>query len=578
MMSAPSTRSRIPAHLRQYVVEQDPSHYDAIDDAVWRFVLLLTYARLEGTAHPAYRTGIAQTGLDTEAPASIAEMDRCLAKFGWGAVAVDGFIPPRAFMEFQSLRIMTIAAEIRTFDHAAYTPAPDLLHESVGHAPIIPDPQYRAFLERIGQVGLRAFSLPEDRSVYDAVRRLSDIKERADARPTDVEAAERALERAVSELGPPSEAALMSRLHWWTVEYGLVGTPQSYEIYGAGLLSSLGESHFCHDPKVRKLPLSRDCIEYPYDITRPQPQLFVAESFTHLQEVTEDVAAELAQCRGGRMALERAIASREVATVRLDSGIEIIGRLDALEADGAYLSFGGPCALAHQGEILTGHHTDHHAQGYGTAIGPLANGTALATLARGELEALCAGAEPIRFASGVSVAGQLRGVVGGADGAPLLLSLDACTVRLGDTVLFRPEWGVFDLAIGTRVRSACAGSSDPDYWPATEFSGRVVPAPRARTGAVAELLELYHRSLEIWKNPQDPTLEARFAEITDVLDRAFPNEWMLRFNLLECLRKVGACGPLAGRLREKLLEIESRAYDTVPATTALAYLDRTYPR
>ena len=88
----------------------------------------------------------------------IAEMDACLGDYGWGAVAVDGFIPPRAFQEFQALGIMTIAANIRSSDHIAYTPAPDIVHESAGHAPIVPDPTYREFLRCIGEVGSKALS------------------------------------------------------------------------------------------------------------------------------------------------------------------------------------------------------------------------------------------------------------------------------------------------------------------------------------------------------------------------------------------------------------------------------------
>ena len=75
---------------------------------------------------------------------------------GWGAVAVNGFIPPRAFQEFQALGIMTIAADIRSSNHLAYTPAPDIVHESAGHAPLIPDAPYAPYLRPFGGVGARA--------------------------------------------------------------------------------------------------------------------------------------------------------------------------------------------------------------------------------------------------------------------------------------------------------------------------------------------------------------------------------------------------------------------------------------
>jgi len=114
-----ATRERIPAHLRQYVVDQDYSAYDEVDQAVWRFVMLQTYDSLRETAHPAYVRGLAETGISVERIPEVGEMDRCLSGYGWGAVTVDGFIPPRAFQGFQALGIMTISAAIRRRRHLA---------------------------------------------------------------------------------------------------------------------------------------------------------------------------------------------------------------------------------------------------------------------------------------------------------------------------------------------------------------------------------------------------------------------------------------------------------------------------
>ena len=124
--------AHVPHNLRRYVVEQDYSQYTEIDQAVWRFVLLQTYERLQHTAHPAYRSGLGKTGISVERIPRIAEISERLERFGWGAVCVDGFIPPRAFQEFQAAGILPIAADMRTKDHLVYTPAPDIIHESDG--------------------------------------------------------------------------------------------------------------------------------------------------------------------------------------------------------------------------------------------------------------------------------------------------------------------------------------------------------------------------------------------------------------------------------------------------------------
>src|SRR6187549_990744 len=284
-LTGADTLARVPPHLRHLIVRQDYSRYTAIDQAVWRFVLLQTHARLKATAHAAYGEGLGQTGISVERIPHIAEMDERLAPFGWGAVCVDGFIPPRAFQELQSLSILPIAAEMRSADHLVYTPAPDIIHEAAGHAPILPDPTYASYLRRIGLAGARAFTLPEDTAVDRAIYALSEIKEKPTATAEQVAAVELSLATARASVARVSEAARLSRLYWWTAEYGLVGAPADYKLYGAGLLSSLWESFACHDPKVRKLPLAAEAGDMEYDVTRPQPQLFVASSFEQLHDV-----------------------------------------------------------------------------------------------------------------------------------------------------------------------------------------------------------------------------------------------------------------------------------------------------
>jgi phenylalanine-4-hydroxylase len=576
------TRERIPPHLRRFVVEQDPSAYDEIDQAVWRFVLLQMYDRGVQSAHPAYATGLTQTGISVERVPSIAEMDACLHRFGWGAVAVDGFIPPRAFQEFQALGILTIAAEIRRPEHLAYTPAPDIIHESAGHAPIVPDAHYREFLQSFGQVGARAFSSRADQRIYEAIHLLSELKEDAATPPERIAEVQAELEAAQQSVTRPSEAALLSRLHWWTVEYGLIGTPQAYKLYGAGLLSSLGESHFLHDPSVQKVPLSAGCIDVAYDITKPQPQLFVTDSFEQLQDVLDEVADELAQRRGGALGLERALGADELGTLELSSGLEVIGVLERVLGtfdDPAYVRMRGECALAVGGRLLTGHGRNAHADGFGTPLGRLEDGTALEEIDASTLARRASTGErcELRFRSGVRVIGRLEEVRWSETRRPLVLSFADCRVTRGSELLFDPAWGRYDLAVGTSVRHAYAGPADPAYWPPSEFSTARVPRRRERAGEEARLIDLYREALALWQQPSEPELVHGFAQIHGALEKEFPRDWLLRWNLLECLRKVGSENVLGSALRRELLEIESHAPRDLPITTGLRYLDARYP-
>lgn len=558
-------------------MEQDYGAYDEIDQAVWRFVLLQIYARLCDTAHSAYRDGLAHTGIRVDRIPELAEMDRCLSEYGWGAVAVDGFIPPRAFQEFQALGILTIAVDIRRPEHLAYTPAPDIIHESAGHAPIVPDEEYRAYLQNFGRIGARAFSSPQDRRVYEAVHALSELKERADASPSEIARVERELAEAEGGQRAPSEAALLSRLHWWTVEYGLVGTPTDYKIYGAGLLSSLGESHFCHEPAVRKLPLSARCIDVEYDITRPQPQLYVASDFAQLTSVLDEVASGLAQARGGPLGLSRALASEELATIELDSGLQISGILEEVVGGPdapCWLLFRGPCMLAHGDRMLEGHSSELHAQGYSTPLGPLDDGSTIAArLARAGADAHV----ELRFASGVVVSGRVAGTRFAPDGELLVATFADCSAHRGERVLYEPEWGAFDLGVGQFVRAAFAGPADTSWFPDTSFPEQRVPSPHQRAGDDAALLGLYRRALRLWEKPEATDLLPGFEAIGEALRDEFPDDWLLRWNLLECLAKAGKGEALAGQLRAELLEIEQRFPSEAPVSTGLRFLAERYP-
>ena len=104
-------------------------------------------------------------------------MNEILGRIGWGAAPVDGFIPPAAFMEFQAHRVLVIAADMRQVEHLEYTPAPDIVHEAAGHAPIIANEEYADYLRRFGEYGSKAISSRQDFELYEAIRHLSILKE-----------------------------------------------------------------------------------------------------------------------------------------------------------------------------------------------------------------------------------------------------------------------------------------------------------------------------------------------------------------------------------------------------------------
>lgn len=245
---------RLPPHLKQYIKPQLYEQYTPINQAVWRFVMRKNVDYLSKVAHESYVDGLQKTGISIDQIPSMYGMNRILKEIGWAAVAVDGFIPPNAFMEFQAYKILVIASDIRQLEHIEYTPAPDIIHEGAGHAPIIASPDYAEYLRRFGEIGAKAISSAHDTDMYEAVRKLSILKEAEGTPNEEIEAAEAKVLELQEKKVEASEIALIRNLHWWTVEYGLVGTPQNPKIYGAGLLSSIGESEWCMKEEVKKSP------------------------------------------------------------------------------------------------------------------------------------------------------------------------------------------------------------------------------------------------------------------------------------------------------------------------------------
>lgn len=537
----------IPAHLQAWIVEQRPEFYTAIDHAAWRYILRVSGAHFKHAAHEAYLEGLRVTGISAERIPLIQEMDEKMKRIGWRAVAVSGFIPPQAFMEFQSLGILPIACDMRKLEHVLYTPAPDVVHEAAGHAPIISDPDYSDYLRAYGEISRRAIFSQHDMAVYRAIRTLSVVKEDPAASAHQVDEAQRALDETLAAVDWISEAAELSRMYWWTVEYGLVGSLESPRIYGAGLLSSAGESWTCLGPAVEKRPLGVDCVRQAFDITKPQPQLFVTPDFLRLRAVLDEYAAGMAFRTGGRSGLEKALRAVAPVTVGLDSGLQISGVLQECLSDAegrpAYLRFGGPVLLAEEGSPLRGHGRDSHAHGYGTPLGPLEGiPQGAARLDGPELRRLGfagGGRGRLRFTSGVWLEGRLLDVREGPAGNRLLRFAD-CRVSWGDRLLFDPAWGEFDLACGLDVLSVSGGwvdgQIDPQDLPTEPalMKCNLDEGNRALNALYAEVRRI--REQAAWSASE----LARLEEIAVELDRSHPEDWLLRLELLELAERLPA--------------------------------------
>jgi len=459
--------AKLPDHLRQFVVNQDYDNYNSVDHAVWRYVMRKNLAYLSQVADESYLKGLEKTGITIDSIPNIRDMNAILGKIGWGCVCVDGFLPPSSFMEFQAYKVLVIAADIRQIEHIEYTPAPDILHEAAGHAPIIADPTYAEYLRLFGEIGSKAISSAQDFELYEAIRHLSIIKEDPNTKEEDITQAEKDIETIQSNMGEPSEMAQIRNLHWWTVEYGLIGDLSNPKIYGAGLLSSIGESESCMKDEVRKIPYSIDAAQQVFDITEPQPQLYVTPTYTHLTQVLEEFANTMALRQGGLKGLQKAIASNNTCTVEYSSELQVSGIFNNVISDNVqivYLSTSSPTALAWQNKELVGHDKSYHAHGFSSPVGKLKNSSKpLENISIDELTKLGieAGKEVIlNFESGVLVKGKLINLLKNRKGLNMILSFEDCSVTYNDEVLFQPEWGTYDMAIGESIVSVFSGAAD----------------------------------------------------------------------------------------------------------------------
>ncbi len=599
----------IPPHLAQYIARQKYENYSSMDHASWRYIMRVSRRFFKEHAHSKYLSGLDQTGIETEKIPRISTMSKKLKRFGWKAVPVTGFIPPSVFLEFLSLSILPIACDIRRLEHLEYTPSPDIVHEAAGHAPIISDRQFANYLHNFGEIARKAIFAQEDLEVYEAVKYLSDLKESTAATEVNIAEAYERLNRALKNVTYTSEASKLSRLGWWSTEYGLIKTKKDFKIYGAGLLSSVGESYSFFAENVPHRELTIECVNVNYDITKPQPQLFYIESFAKLKKVIDQLANQLSYKLGGLEGLARAKRAQTVNTVVLENGLQMSGALaavhtlklgeigspwqttvdhvfddqeKALDRFGSpvYLQFTGPTQLSFGDKELKGHSGRYHAHGYGTPIGRVmgfgktASHLTARDLAshgfyknhRGRLE----------FESGVVVEGILKKVlkkkVNGKKPRKhfrnlvqnLVLTFSDCTVFRGDIVLFQPEWGPFDMACGADVISVFGGAADRIAYGAGK--GKLKPQARAQASTVTKenrgLLPFYKKIREIREQRSragrrkavgySVAVTKELCRIGEELRAHYPKEWLIRLEMLEVLASARKAAPEIAKLDSQL--------------------------
>ncbi|NOT08515.1 MAG: phenylalanine 4-monooxygenase, partial [Gemmatimonadales bacterium] len=239
---------------------QDWEAYTDTQHGVWKTLYHRRMASLQSTASRVFLDGARAIGLDSDVIPVLGVLNRRLiARTGWAAVGVGGFLPAPEFFRCLAERRFPTTLSVRPGDRLEYVPEPDIFHDVFGHVPLHADPVFADFLQRFGSVASRA--------------------------------------------AEPEVVQQLARLFWFTVEFGLIHEDGAEKLYGSGLISSGAEAAHALGTGCERRPFTLDAVlNQPFRIDELQPVLFVVEGFDQLFGAVTEVQHRLglADDGGGR--------------------------------------------------------------------------------------------------------------------------------------------------------------------------------------------------------------------------------------------------------------------------------------
>jgi phenylalanine-4-hydroxylase len=242
-----------------WTIPQDWDRYTPQEHAMWDHLFARQAAMLPGRVVPEFMAGLDILRMTRPGIPDFAELsERLMAATGWQVVAVPGLVSDHVFFDHLANRRFVAGRFIRTPEQIDYLEEPDVFHDVFGHVPLLAHPVFADYMQAYGEGGLRADGL-------GAIERLA-------------------------------------RLYWYTVEFGLIRHDDGLRLFGAGIVSSYGESIFAlDDPSPNRLGFDlRRLMRTRYRIDDYQQTYFVIDSFEELlrQTVETDFAPIYAALEG----------------------------------------------------------------------------------------------------------------------------------------------------------------------------------------------------------------------------------------------------------------------------------------
>ncbi len=293
--------------------------------------------------------------------------------------------------------------------------------------------------------------------------------------------------------------------------------------------------------KVKKIPYSIEAAHTEFDITKPQPQLFVTPDFAFLSQVLEDFANTMALRKGGLSGVQKLIESKELGTLELSTGLQISGNFDkVMEYEGKpiYIQTKGATALAYREKELVGHSIAQHADGFGMPIGKLKGiNIAIEDMGPRDLKAykIYEGEQvSLEFEGGILVEGTIITGTRNLQGKIILITFQDCTVKYHDEVLFKPEWGLYHMAVGQDVVSAYNGPADLNSFDLIthEITETTIKQKKSQE---RQQLEQYYLQIREFREGKNTTISRN--KVFKELKENHPNDWLLPVELYELAKK-----------------------------------------
>ena len=552
-----SITEKLPKHLHKYILKQPYDTYTAQNQAVWRYVMRSNINYLQSVCYGDFIGGLKSTGISVEKIPVMEGMNRILKDIGWAAVAVDGFIPPNVFMEFQANNVLVISADIRTIKHIEYTPAPDIIHEAAGHAPIIADKEYAKYLIRFGQVGAKAFTSPKDEELFYAIRELSMLKENPNSSIEEIEKSQKIVEDLQNNMGELSEMAKVRNLHWWTVEYGLIGDIDNPKIYGAGLLSSIKESKECLNKSLPKLPYDINAADVNFDITKPQPQLFVTPSFEVLNEVLEQFINSMSFEVGGLIGIQNAINSKKIASLEFASGLKIstvFSEVISSNAEPVFIKTSKNIELALNNKLIDNslNKIDNN-YGFPTSF-LIENNKYLNECCKEELDTMGIKLDhrvKLNFSGDISVDGLIK-KMSYHNNKLIMISFDECIIQHNDKIIFQSKDRKYDMLIVDKITSAYPALIHNEESDDRAVFNNISPKIKYSDNE-KNLFDLYDQIRNMRRDNQ--LNHQKINQIFQKLIKDFPEEWLLLLEMYELVFKSDSF--LENKLLNNLIDLQT---------------------